>query len=625
VIKCNQCGKMNATDAVNCQSCGAPLFSTIDGGMSPRSAPINQPELPAWLESLRVGERSAAPTNNESSFSTADFIDEDALPSWMRAGRNDAQGNTGANPPVSGRPSSSPSPTTDDNYPPPTGIPAQSLLDEQSLPSWMRQGGQPDATSAQEKISASNLVQPDNMPDWMKSLQRNQGPSSGEAAKPFSQTPKSTPAQVPPTPQIPMTPQRPSDASFSARDLIDPQSLPSWMVQQGGQNTAPSRERNQASSPNIPVAPANFSQSQPQLPSVNPSTSGQAGFSARDLIDPQSLPSWMVQQGGQSAQPQGREQSRQSGQLGQPVQPPYGSQPDPFGNSGQPRQQTPGQTFSASSLLDVNSLPSWLRESGQQGGQVQGPSGAPANQTYQPPATNAPAGSSGHISASSFLDVNALPEWMRQANAQQQQGNSGFNAAPQYGQGQAMPQNPAMAQPNTYAGPPKVENIRVPNRPRNEVNPNENSEVAANVFASMLGVASTAPNYPTSASQPLSNYQQPGTGAFGNPAQSNTGYPMNQPGMPPSGSGNYAAPGMGMIQNTPGMPGNPQQGYAPSNNYGGNYQGGMSNSQMGNPSSANMPYASNSGAPASGQNAANEQKNAKKRGLFGAIIEWLTH
>ena len=85
---------------------------------------------------------------------------------------------------------------------------------------------------------------------------------------------------------------------------------------------------------------------------------------------------------------------------------------------------------------------------------------------------------------------------------------------------------------------------------------------------------------------------------------------------------------MGATPNTPSMSPNTPQGYAPGNNYGSNYSGGLSSSQMGNSPSANMPYASNSVGSTSGKNAAladNEQKKAKKRGVFGAILEWLTH
>ncbi len=596
MINCNQCGKINPTGAVKCQSCGAPLSSMVDGGMSPRPASLQQPELPAWLESLRAGERSAPPANAAANFSAADFVDENSLPSWMRAERNEARDNTGPNPPV--RPSSLSGPITEgERQPPPTGIAARSLLDEQALPSWMQEGRQSGPTSPQEKIPASSLVQPESMPDWMKSLQRDRASFLGEIGG--GAVPPTTSSQMP-TPQISATPQRsaggpPSPSSpvqsgqtgFSARDLIDPQSLPSWMAQQGGNTTATPAKSNQTSSPSMPA----FSSMPSQSPS-SPVHSDQAGFSARNLIDPQSLPSWMVQQGEQAGQP------TRSSQV---------SRPDTVRN--------PGQTFPASSLLDMNSLPAWLHEN-EQGGKTQGQSSLLANQSFQVPSTPPPPAFGGNIPTSSFLDINAAPDWTRQANPQQP--NTGFGVPPQ--NRPVTPPVQGTPQSNIYAGPPKVEHIRVPNRPRNAINPNDNSEVAANVFTSMLGVASSTPNYPTPSSQP------PYQGAPRNPAQPSLGYPPSQPGVPPSGPTNYPGSGMGATPNPPSTSSNAPQGYAPDNNYGSSYQGGTSSSQMGHRPPASVPYTSNPAAPRQSMaDAAGEQKNAKKRGLFGAILDWLTH
>ena len=375
MINCNQCGKINPTGAVQCQSCGAPLSSMVDGGMSPRPASPQQPELPAWLESLRAGERSAPPAHAAANFSAADFVDENSLPSWMRAERNDARDNTGPNPPVTARPSSLPGPITDGEPQPPTGITARSLLDEQALPAWMQEGQQSGPVSPQEKIPAASLVQPESMPDWMKSLQRGRasfaGDMGGGAVPPTpsqmsTPQPSVTPQRPPVGSQSPSSPAQAGQAGFSARDLIDPQSLPSWMTQPGGNTTAAPAKSNQTSSPSIPA----FSSMPSQAPS-SPIHSDQAGFSARDLIDPQSLPSWMVQQGGQAGQPP------RSSQV---------ARPDTVRNPGQPGQ---GQTLPASSLLDMNSLPAWLHEN-EQGGKAQGQSSPLANQAFQMPSSTPP-------------------------------------------------------------------------------------------------------------------------------------------------------------------------------------------------------------------------------------------
>ncbi len=93
------------------------------------------------------------------------------------------------------------------------------------------------------------------------------------------------------------------------------------------------------------------------------------------------------------------------------------------------------------------------------------------------------------------------------------------------GQQQGGPSGPARP---GVAGPGRVENMRVPNRPRNEMSLAGNtSEAAANVFASMLGVASTAPQYP---GQPANAPQMQG-GQYGSPqnppmAPSPTASPM---------------------------------------------------------------------------------------------------
>ncbi len=590
MIKCNRCGAPNATDAVRCQSCGIPLSGKAETGVPPRGQ--DQP-VPAWLETLRAGERSVGARGSGSDFSTADFAEEGSLPSWMRAERNEAQTVTGLNSPVSMRPSTQGAPQTGGTVPP-SNIAARSLVDEQALPKWMQEGKTDMTPPSLEGINASSLVQPDNVPEWMKSLQQSR-PASGR-------TGQAEPAPVDP-PQPP-----PASTGFSARDLIDQQALPSWMTQQGapgGTSAAP---------PSTPAA-----QSGPvQVPN-------QPGFSARDLIDQQALPAWMTQQGGQSATP-GSSISSQSeaarptastpantpGQSGfsardlvdQQALPPWmaqlggqqtGAPEAPRQNEPVPSAQ-PGQGMPASSLLDMNSLPPWLRESGQ----GQSPSSsAPQSQPVQD-------AQGGKIAGSSFIDMNALPEWMRG----------------QAGQGQSGQYEQAAGTPPTPMGPPRVENVRVPSRPRGEVSTSETSEVAANVFASMLGVASAAPNYPVPQSGMGTPYPQ---GAQGQP-----GYPMgqmNQPGtcnlpasgaLPPTSSGVYGTqqpaptPGYG----APGMAGTSM----PGNAYG-SYAGGNQASLPGNnptPGSSQYPPAGMAAGPA-----APEQKQGKKRGIFGALLDWL--
>src|SRR5205085_5632682 len=96
----------------------------------------------------------------------------------------------------------------------------------------------------------------------------------------------------------------------------------------------------------------------------------------------------------------------------------------------------------------------------------------------QPPNAGSP------LAAASLIDMNALPDWLRAPERPANAGNMG-NVG-----NQGVRFNP-FAPPQA----PRGENMRVPSRPRGEMAPHEQSEVAANVFSSMLGVASTAPSF----------------------------------------------------------------------------------------------------------------------------------
>ncbi len=493
MITCNRCGNLSPAGVVNCQTCGAPLSSVVETGSGPSrmAAPQDQPGLPSWLESLRAGERSAAPANNNpSNFSPADLIDDGALPSWMRSGRPDVNDGAASSPHAALRSSSTPGPNTDDSK----GINAKSLIDEGSLPSWMQENRQATGPIPQGGIAASSLVQPDFVPDWMKALQSPQSPVSG--------------------PIMPST------------QPISPQS--SVLSAQYGQPVQSGRQDE-------------FAQQPPP------------GFSAGGLIDQQSLPPWITQQEGKNPSVAAVESAAPGG-------------------------------LSPSSLLDMDAVPSWMRERGQQEQRSGGFPSAQPNQSWQsvppamqtPPLQNPPGptsqqpmpvppapGQGNSLSASSFIDPNALPEWLRSETEQRQAGSP-------------MPQSqsPAMNPGAGYGVPPRVENIRVPSRPRGEINPNEGNEAAANVFASMLGVASTAPNFPGSpAGQPY-GMQSPSPGGhmpagMQGPQQPQgyvpggynsgiyqTGNPGPQGNYQMAGANQYPMAGMSSMANAAGMPGN---------------------------------------------------------------------
>jgi len=298
-----------------------------------------------------------------------------------------------------------------------------------------------------------------------------------------------------------------------------------------------------------------------------------------------------------------------------------------------------GQTFSASSLLDMDALPSWMRESdaehgtgsgaayGDQQGHAQHGNIAlqaqqwqqqgflPSSSHMQTPIgnpVNQIAGNStpqNNLSAASFIDRNELPEWLR-AEAEQRQPSPASPVSPSAGPTRNMPQSASRQGP--YAVPPRGgENMRVPNRPRGEMGPPESSEVAANVFASMLGVASNAPQFPLQGQGMPNGQRSPQQGI--------------QPGIPPM---QYGPQRQMPDAFPPGAVQPPPQGYPPgayNQGYPGNFQ---PNAQMGMPPTMMPPQGqpNGMGMPPMGPGMAGEQRgNAKpvKRNLFEAIRNWL--
>jgi hypothetical protein len=483
VITCNRCGELAQAGLANCRRCGMSLYSANQGGADSQKDVRERSELPTWLESLRVNERPNSPTSGQPFFSTADLIDEGALPSWMRPENAEMmeKGNSGKYP--AWRPASIPAPDTDKGTIPPKGFPARSLIDEQSLPSWVQgnqhniqatTGAMPVTPDSQGNFSAASLIQPDDLPDWMKSL------------------PQSSHLPVPPNNV--------------------------WR----GERPSTSQVRINSYTPNAANSNSN------PLPQR---------FSAQEQVDPRATPHWMSGQPGQ-----------QAGYP--PTAPPQGEQ------SGLP----------ASTLLDVNSLPAWLREEEHmqsQPGQMQAYS--PGHSGQIPGGNN--------LTGASLIDANALPDWLRSYEAQQQAGM------------------PPMAniRPLSNGPSPRVENVRVPSRPRGEMAAHEQSEVAANVFSSVLGVASSAPYFPSAA--PGSQWNAPSQGFQGGQPQPPAGTQWNAPSQP---SGFAGVP--------------PAQGY----NAG--YQGGQ---QGAYPAGGYAGYAGPGGFPAGVQSGMAQQPPVSGSGMLG--------
>ncbi len=461
MITCKSCGELVQVGLANCQRCGMPLYSDNQKEMEPHKDFRGQTELPTWLESLRVNERSNSPVSDQSHFSSSDLIDEGALPSWMRPENAEMmeKGNSGKYP--AWRPASMSAPHTDEGNIPPEGFPARSLIDEQSLPSWVQAttGSMPVTPDSQRNFSAASLIQPDDLPDWMKSL--------------------------PQSPQ-PFAPQNNvwGDAQSSASQI------------RGNSYTSDPADNNS------------------------------------NLL-PQSF------------------------------------QNEPSG-------------LNASSLLDANSLPIWLRE----GDQIQTYGSGQSGQVST--------GNSG-LAGSSLIDANAVPGWLRSYDDQQQTNMQSIGNMRSHPSGTA----------------PRVENVRVPSRPRAEIVPQEQSEVAANVFSSVLGVASSAPYFPSTG--PGSQWHAPAQEATF-PSQ---GFQNGQP-QPPAGM-QWNAP----VQ-PPGTTGIPQaQGYNPAA-----YQGGQ---QVVYPVGGNVSYTGmpqqppgGPGMPMAGQQSNTNVSGSKpaKRGFLDTIRSW---
>lgn len=299
MITCSRCGAVAPADSVSCQRCGL-LFN-----QGPVQAGQDQPDLPAWLETLRA-DRRPTPQTPQAASHPVQMQNAGDMPAWMRTGLAGGRGMTPPESFPSQRPSAMPAPNTDGTSLPPNGLSAGSLIDEQSLPSWMREPQVNEQRSPQNNIPASSLLQPDALPDWLRSTPPQSAPV---------QPPQSAPLNAPQGP-------------ISGNDLIDPQALPPWMTNQ----------------------PAS---AVPQ-PGQN--------FDAASLIDAGALPSWMRDNHPQQA-------SVPAFPATPPAQPVWQAPaPQELPFNGQMNGQPPVNGLSAASLIDMNTLPDWLKTSDQQQG-----------------------------------------------------------------------------------------------------------------------------------------------------------------------------------------------------------------------------------------------------------------
>ena len=445
------------------------------------------------------------------------------------------------------------------------------------LPAWLeslRANERPGVPAGEQPgFSTADLIDDDDLPGWMRAERAQDGGESDSnkhpAIRPASMSAPNTDAGMM------------RAENFSARDLIDPVSLPSWMnpSHQPADPAAPTISRG---ANELRVYPQGTPPQQTSTPHPYPASAAPL-FSPGDLIDRQSLPTWMSS--GQANQPV--PPLNQATWQGNPVPAPAPANQAVWQGSPAPARNVdsgPQSGLSASSLLDVNSLPPWLRE----GQQAQGQPG------------------SNNMSAGSLIDVNALPSWLRAVDGQPQGSQAGRSAPPPL-----------------YSTSPRIESARVPSRPRAEMMPPEQSEVAANVFSSMLGVASSTPYYPAPGSggqQSFSSAPPRPSGSLytAQPASPMAAQPVfyNEQAMP-SGAAGAAQPAQGT------MPGS----------YSNTYQNGNPNMQ--NPYTANQSQplprqspaaAMQPGAFNSGQGSpvypAGANARTGKRSFLDTIREW---
>ena len=429
--------------------------------------------------------------------------------------------------------------------------------EQSELPSWLeslRVNERPNSpTSGQPFFSPADLIDEGALPSWMRP-ENAEMMEKGNSGK----YPVWRPASLlaPNTDNAIIPPK-----GFPASSLIDEQSLPSWV--QGGdrQNVQPPTGAPFAAPGNqVPVN--SFTQDPSNFGSITPPQR----LSAQDLVDPRAIPQWM---------------SGQPDQLGQ--------------QAGRPRETAPQSEpsrLSASSLLDVNSLPAWLREEEQQQGQ-------PGQVRVNTPGELGPSEGS-RLTAASLIDVNALPHWLRSLETQQQAG------MPPLGN----------AHPGA-SGAPHIENVRVPSRPRSEVAPREESEVAANVFSSMLGVASSAPHFPPAGTQwnaAPQNTMAPSQGFQAGQHPSPAGTQWNAA---PQPSG-FGGPPAAQAYNPAGYPGGQQGAYPPGVPMGNSRPGGVP--MGGQPGMAQQPQ----NLSMDGQQADSPGSKPAKRGFIETIRSWFS-
>lgn len=217
------------------------------------------------------------------------------------------------------------------------GLPAGSLLDPNALPGWLSgQQGQAASVSMRsgEGMRAHSLIDDTALPEWIRNEPQGNGNGTAGAAA-LAPARAALPPAAPawggypvPAPVSPATPASPAYPAYPAAPAT-PMAPTAGAYPQAGYGS---------------MQPPALT---PMDGRMNGQMNGQQGFSARDLVDPDAMPSW--------------------------------AQPAPEARAAQP-QGGAGQ-WSASDLIDPAMLPGWVRENDAatpQGGAQPGLTGQPA-------------------------------------------------------------------------------------------------------------------------------------------------------------------------------------------------------------------------------------------------------
>jgi hypothetical protein len=321
------------------------------------------------------------------------LVDKDALPEWLR--RADQGGDAPASPSPS-NPQAAARPATSDSSSlapsPSSPFDGASLIDESSLPDWLRSRGEteplPLPFTVSDSVRAGNIgaergrkqsaaasdegaADDEALPEWLQQVyaDANVPPLYAEGASAGSGPPK-----------------------LSGSDLLDKRSIPTW-IQEATQTSPLPSIGDILSSPPLAAQPeARASLGFEQAPFSSASGGAAEPISGNSLIDEAHLPEWL----------------RDLDDGGAPA-----TAKDVFSpafEGGADREGGASGAFSAAELVDTQALPTWLKDQGPQLGSEM-TAGA-----MEPP--DEPGGASEGFSAAELVDTYALPAWLKNQEPQ---------------------------------------------------------------------------------------------------------------------------------------------------------------------------------------------------------------